>query len=93
MVIERKRHLMRVRALLRESPVVAILGARQTGKTTLAHEAVREAKRVTRFDLEAPRSAPVGGRPTRPQDHAIRLWVSRGDTLRKKLATLNPPRT
>lgn len=46
----------RVSELLRESPVVAILGARQVGKTTLAHE-VAEADsqvQVHRFDLEDP---------------------------------------
>lgn len=52
-VIERPRHLQRLRALLKANPVVAIVGARQTGKTTLSHLA--GAATVTRFDLESPR--------------------------------------
>src|SRR5438046_1303807 len=44
-----------VARLLRQYPVVAILGARQVGKTTLAHEVARRAARpVTFFDLENP---------------------------------------
>jgi hypothetical protein len=53
--IERARHLQRVESLLRSHPVVAILGARQVGKTTLAREYARTfAGPVTRFDLEDP---------------------------------------
>ena len=43
-------------ALLRTSPVVALLGPRQSGKTTLAGQVVA-GKRVERFDLEDPRDA------------------------------------
>jgi hypothetical protein len=53
--MDRPLHVQRVRALLRTNPVVAILGARQVGKTTLAQQigaAVGGA--VTRFDLESP---------------------------------------
>lgn len=41
-----------VRALLRVSPVVALLGARQSGKTTLAGQVLTGARRGERFDLE-----------------------------------------
>jgi predicted AAA+ superfamily ATPase len=37
-VIERLTHLARLRALLRQFPVVGLIGARQVGKTTLAKE-------------------------------------------------------
>ena len=48
--------LHEIRALLRTSPVVAILGPRQIGKTTLAREIVRTwAGPTTTFDLEDPR--------------------------------------
>lgn len=53
--------MARVVRLLDESPVVAILGARQVGKTTLAQLASarmlaeRSMDEVTRFDLEDPR--------------------------------------
>jgi len=52
-MIERRRHLATVRALLRQFPVVALLGARQVGKSTLARELLRQAKGPTTFfDLE-----------------------------------------
>ena len=54
-MIERHRHLRRVSDLLRTHAIVAILGPRQVGKTTLAHElAGRFEGLVTRFDLEDP---------------------------------------
>jgi predicted AAA+ superfamily ATPase len=54
-VLTRATHVTEVLALLGEFPVVTILGARQVGKTTLAH-AVAEAYGVShRFDLEDPR--------------------------------------
>lgn len=53
--VERKDAVAAVRALLRRAPVVAILGARQVGKTTLARDVVRaEGHGVTFFDLEDP---------------------------------------
>jgi len=54
-MILRKRYLDRLRRRLDQFPVVAILGARQVGKTTLAQQ-VSEAslKPVVRFDLEDP---------------------------------------
>lgn len=53
-MIERSGHRRRVEALLRQFPVVAILGARQVGKTTLARGlmAARQG-RATSFDLES----------------------------------------
>lgn len=54
-MIPRRRHHRTVLNLLRQFPVVAILGARQVGKTTLALEILR--RRETpgeRFDLEDP---------------------------------------
>ena len=55
MEIVREHHLSRVRLLLREFPVVALLGARQVGKTTLARQlAAANRDSVTWFDLEDP---------------------------------------
>lgn len=52
-MIERARHQRHVQSLLRQFPVVAILGARQVGKTTLARSLVSDRRgRVTSFDLE-----------------------------------------
>ena len=52
----RAAELREVRGLLRASPVVAILGPRQIGKTTLAREIVRTWQGATSaFDLEDPR--------------------------------------
>lgn len=56
MAIRRTAQIQHVERLLRSFPVVAIVGARQVGKTTLASQ-VAEAgrfKRVVRFDLESP---------------------------------------
>jgi uncharacterized protein len=52
--IPRPAHLAAVRALLRQFPVVALLGARQVGKTTLARTiAAAHGGPVTHFDLES----------------------------------------
>jgi hypothetical protein len=53
-VIERTSHRLRIEALIRQFPVVAIVGARQVGKTTLARGlgAVRRGP-ATSFDLES----------------------------------------
>jgi hypothetical protein len=53
-VIERTSHRVRIEALIRQFPVVAIVGARQVGKTTLARGlgAVRRGP-ATSFDLES----------------------------------------
>ena len=54
-MVSRERHLNTVRRLLRQFPIVAILGARQVGKTTLALEILRQTKPLgERFDLEDP---------------------------------------
>lgn len=54
--IERHEHVSAVRKLLARSPVVAVLGARQVGKTTLARQVTTPSKVPTRFfDLEDPR--------------------------------------
>ena len=54
-MIQRSEHARRVRALLSQFPVVALLGARQVGKTTLARQVAATAQRAAvRFDLEAP---------------------------------------
>ncbi len=53
--IIRRRHLERIEGLLTRFPVVAILGARQVGKTTLARQLVqRWAGTAHVFDLEDP---------------------------------------
>lgn len=46
--------LKRLRLLLREYPVVALLGARQVGKTTLARQLASKRATTTWFDLEDP---------------------------------------
>src|SRR5262245_49836620 len=53
--VPRPGFLRRVQSLLRDSPVVALLGPRQSGKTTLALEILAGARRGERFDLEDPR--------------------------------------
>jgi predicted AAA+ superfamily ATPase len=54
-MLQRTRHLERVKRLLRQFPIVAILGARQVGKTTLADEVRRGWKQPCHaFDLENP---------------------------------------
>lgn len=54
-MIPRSEHTDRLRAGLSRSPIVAIVGARQVGKTTLAREIARGiAGPVTLFDLENP---------------------------------------
>ena len=53
MSIQRPRHRADILAALARSPVVALLGARQVGKTTLARDIAQAfAGPVTRFDLE-----------------------------------------
>jgi predicted AAA+ superfamily ATPase len=54
--VERRDHCRRIERLLRERPIVAILGARQVGKTTLAHMTAEHRRgRTVFFDLEDPR--------------------------------------
>jgi predicted AAA+ superfamily ATPase len=55
MMIQRSDELNTLRGLLRRHPVVAIVGARQVGKTTLARALVAKTKGATAFfDLESP---------------------------------------
>jgi hypothetical protein len=54
-VVQRRIHLSNIRALLRQFPVVALIGARQVGKTTLAKQlATAKLPRENYFDLENP---------------------------------------
>jgi len=54
-MIDRELHARRIAGLLKRFPVVAILGARQVGKTTLAASlAPTLSDRISRFDLENP---------------------------------------
>jgi hypothetical protein len=54
-MVDRPREISTLRRLLRLHPVVGIIGARQVGKTTLAHAYAAGAKmRVSYFDLEDP---------------------------------------
>ncbi|MEK7857995.1 MAG: ATP-binding protein [Elusimicrobiota bacterium] len=53
-MIARHRHLQTVRSLLSRNPVVAILGARQVGKTTLARQTRSGPGPISWFDLEDP---------------------------------------
>ena len=56
MIILRSRHLTKLHTLLAEAPIVAIIGARQIGKTTLAQQLAQQTVApVTVFDLENPR--------------------------------------
>lgn len=53
-MIDRGFHEHQITRLLQRFPVVAILGARQVGKTTLANSIVASRNNSTRFDLEDP---------------------------------------
>lgn len=54
-MLRRTLHLDRVKRLLKQFPVVAILGARQVGKTTLAGQVQKSWQRSCHaFDLESP---------------------------------------
>jgi len=54
-VLDRKVHRARIQELLGRYPVVALTGARQVGKTTLARQLAKAAPAATSFDLENPR--------------------------------------
>ncbi|HEX4512406.1 MAG TPA: ATP-binding protein, partial [Polyangiaceae bacterium] len=62
-MLERRRHVAAVRRLLRSSPVVALVGPRQSGKTTLATAIMAGRAHPTRFDLESPRDLERLGDP------------------------------
>ena len=61
-MIDRKTDLGLVRSALRRSRVVALLGPRQCGKTTLARQLV-PADSLNYFDLEDPQSLARLGEP------------------------------
>ena len=62
--VSRTSHERNLIRLLRENPVVALLGARQVGKTTLANALMRGWNGETaRFDLEDPRDLGQLGEP------------------------------
>ncbi len=64
-LIARPAHSARLERLLRERPVVALLGARQVGKTTLARGLARRwSGPSTIFDLEDPRDLAQLDEPT-----------------------------
>ena len=77
-MVARTQNLHGLEALLRQFPVVAILGARQVGKTTLARQLVaRHRGATTSFDLEIAEDlvqlagCPAGPR-TAPRNHRAR---------------------
>lgn len=55
-LIQRARLLEKIETGLREFPVTVLLGARQTGKTTLSRMIAEKRNDVTVFDLESPTS-------------------------------------
>jgi len=74
-IIARTEALARVRRLLRDQPAVALLGPRQSGKTTLAQQLLHEAKRGERFDLENPRDLQRLEQPLTALEHLRGLIV------------------
>jgi uncharacterized protein len=57
-MIQRQVHIRAIRDFLKQFPVVALIGARQVGKTTLARQVVSGARlSATVFDLEDPGDA------------------------------------
>jgi hypothetical protein len=64
-MLERRQHVQRTRELLARYPVVAVLGARQVGKTTLAKQIVADLDAPSVFfDLEDPEHLARLGDPT-----------------------------
>ncbi len=64
MLISRPSHLAELRRKLGNNPVVALLGARQVGKTTLARALATEMGAAAHFDLEDPRDLARLDEPT-----------------------------
>jgi len=71
----RPRRVAEVRASLRRSPVVALLGPRQCGKSTLARAIARQSPGATFFDLEDPRDVARLDDPMLALAHASGLVV------------------
>jgi predicted AAA+ superfamily ATPase len=64
-VLERPRHLKAITSSLRHRPIVALLGPRQCGKSTLARSVAKAyAGRSTWFDLEDPQDVARLAEPT-----------------------------
>lgn len=81
-MIERSRHLNLVKGLLDRFPVVAVLGARQVGKTTLAKALVEKSGVATHtFDLEDPNDA------ARLQDPMLALKDLQGSVILDEVQT------
>lgn len=74
-LVARTALLERVRALLRTSPVVALLGPRQSGKTTLARQTLGATRHGERFDLEDPRDEQRLEQPMTALEHLRGLIV------------------
>lgn len=55
-MIERENHLSTINTLIKNNPVVALIGPRQVGKTTLARRIASDYANATFFDLENPLS-------------------------------------
>ena len=55
-MIKRPYYLNKIKELLENNPVVALIGHRQVGKTTLANEIAKQFTKVYFFDLEDPKS-------------------------------------
>ncbi len=64
MFLPRPTHLAELRRKLSDNPVVALLGARQVGKTTLARQLGAEFGAPAHFDLEDPRDLARLDQPT-----------------------------
>lgn len=52
--LARHDYIRKINKLIQHNPVVALIGPRQVGKTTLAREIAKEHREVTFFDLENP---------------------------------------
>src|SRR5579862_4114573 len=53
-MIERIEYINKIKELLKDTPVVALIGPRQVGKTTLAEMVAQDFHEKTFFDLENP---------------------------------------
>ena len=74
-MLPRIEHRRSVEALLEDSPVVALIGARQVGKTTLAREIAQRHLRAHLFDLESSADVARLGDPLLALSHLEGLVV------------------